>query len=376
MAKTTDVFVIGGGPAGLAGAIAARKRGFRVIVADGTEPPIDKACGEGLMPDTLIALRKLGVTVTSHEGFPFRGIRFLDGHVRAEASLPSGPGMGIRRIALHRKMVEQAQRIGITTLWNTPVTGLGREGIDAGGETIAARWVIGADGIGSRVRRWAGLERSSRSHLRYAWRRHYSVNSWSDNIEIYWTPNGQAYVTPVGTQDVCVVLVSRQPGIGFTSLDTEFPELSERLAGASVADRERGAVTMSFRLDQVCTERIALIGDASGSVDAITGDGLCLSFRQAEALSDAMEAGDLGQYQSAHRRLMRRPALMSRLLLLLAGHPALRHWAISAMAADPDIFSRLLSVHVGARSTSHLAATGALLGWRLIAKQQEGPLHP
>ncbi|MGB8062426.1 MAG: FAD-binding protein, partial [Candidatus Sulfotelmatobacter sp.] len=51
MLTSTDVFVIGGGPAGLAAAIAARKCGLRVIVADAAQPPIDKACGEGLMPD-------------------------------------------------------------------------------------------------------------------------------------------------------------------------------------------------------------------------------------------------------------------------------------------------------------------------------------
>ena len=51
MVKSTDIFVIGGGPAGLATAIAARQRGFDVVVADGAQPPIDKPCGEGLMPD-------------------------------------------------------------------------------------------------------------------------------------------------------------------------------------------------------------------------------------------------------------------------------------------------------------------------------------
>ena len=45
MMTTTDVFVIGGGPAGLATAIAARQRGFDVVVADGAQPPIDKPCG-------------------------------------------------------------------------------------------------------------------------------------------------------------------------------------------------------------------------------------------------------------------------------------------------------------------------------------------
>lgn len=51
-----DVFVVGGGPAGLAAAIAARLKGFTVAVADGAHPPIDKACGEGLMPDSFGAL--------------------------------------------------------------------------------------------------------------------------------------------------------------------------------------------------------------------------------------------------------------------------------------------------------------------------------
>src|SRR5204862_8051575 len=53
--RSTDVFVIGGGPAGLAAAIAARRRGFDVTLADGAVPPIDKACGEGIMPDGIVA---------------------------------------------------------------------------------------------------------------------------------------------------------------------------------------------------------------------------------------------------------------------------------------------------------------------------------
>ena len=57
----TDVFVVGGGPAGLASAIAARRNGFDVVIADSARPPIDKACGEGLMPDGVAALRRIGV---------------------------------------------------------------------------------------------------------------------------------------------------------------------------------------------------------------------------------------------------------------------------------------------------------------------------
>src|SRR5579862_3519630 len=104
MGQTIDVFVVGGGPAGLAAAIAARQRGFAVAVADGAEPPVEKACGEGLMPDTLSALQELGVSVNRTEGFAFRGIRFVERGLRAEGSFPSEEGIGLRRRALHQKM--------------------------------------------------------------------------------------------------------------------------------------------------------------------------------------------------------------------------------------------------------------------------------
>ena len=77
MLDSTDVFVIGGGPAGLAAAIAARQRGFRVIVADGMRPPIDKACGEGLMPDGLAALERLGIRVPLSEPLTTRTLQCL-----------------------------------------------------------------------------------------------------------------------------------------------------------------------------------------------------------------------------------------------------------------------------------------------------------
>src|SRR5271166_3191866 len=96
----TEVFVVGGGPAGLAAALAARRSGFEVVVADRAPSPIDKACGEGLMPDGVAALRGIGVEVGTEHGLPFRGIRFLDNELEAEASFPGQLGLGIRRTLL------------------------------------------------------------------------------------------------------------------------------------------------------------------------------------------------------------------------------------------------------------------------------------
>src|SRR4051812_37646854 len=104
-----EVFIVGGGPIGLATAIALRARGFSVTVADAALPPIDKACGEGLMPDALDSLARLGITLRSEICFPFRGIRFLGPATAVDASFPTGTGMGIRRTHLHQALIERAE---------------------------------------------------------------------------------------------------------------------------------------------------------------------------------------------------------------------------------------------------------------------------
>src|SRR4051812_14709023 len=117
----TDVFVVGGGPAGLAAAISARQHGFNVLLADRSRPPIDKACGEGLMPDSLAALAKLGVTLDRVPTGIFRGIRFLGAEQSVSAEFPNGVGRGIRRTLLHTALIERADQAGVSMQWGTRV---------------------------------------------------------------------------------------------------------------------------------------------------------------------------------------------------------------------------------------------------------------
>jgi menaquinone-9 beta-reductase len=334
----TDVFIIGGGPAGLAAGIAARKKGMRVVIADGNRPPIDKACGEGLMPDSRELAARLGIELPDSMGFKFRGIRFHGAGRSVEADFPGGPGIGIRRTALHQALVHAAVQAGVELRWGSPVSGI---------EGLKARWIIGADGSASRVRRWADLDSSMWSTRRFASRQHYAMAPWTDFMEIYWGKGCQIYVTPVDEREVCVALISRAPELRIAeALERFFPVLRERLAGEPVASRERGAVTATMRLRAVAQGNVALIGDASGSVDAITGEGICLSFRQAEHLAQAMVRGDLASYNRAHPRLALRPHLMAKAMLMLDRGPAIRRVALGAMSAQPWIFEKLLAVHV------------------------------
>jgi len=159
----TDVVVVGGGPAGPAAAIAARLQGLRVVVLEAAHPPIDKVCGEGVMPEALAALRRLGVHLTPEHGTPLVGLRFVDGARRVDAPFPADRGMGIRRPLLHQALVERAHEIGVSIHWATPVRAVTPSEVQSKRLRVAYRWLIAADGLHSAIRRWIGLNQSAGS---------------------------------------------------------------------------------------------------------------------------------------------------------------------------------------------------------------------
>jgi flavin-dependent dehydrogenase len=366
----TDIVVAGGGPVGLAAALAARREGLAVLVADRAEPPIDKACGEGLMPDGVAALRRLGVDL-GDRGIAFRGVRFLEGTIEggiaAEACFPERCGVGIRRTQLHRVLVEHALAAGVVACWRARVEGGPRAGVTVGGRAVRCRWVVGADGFHSHIRQWAGLGAASHGLRRIGVRRHFRIRPWSEFVEVYWRRNCQAYVTPVAPDEVCVALVGSGSPPRFVDLSVAFPRLARRIADAAPIGRERGAISMTSRLAAVTRGHTALVGDASGSIDAVTGEGLAVAFRQAAALGEALAAGDLSAYEADHRRIGRAPRMMSRLLLLMDRSNGLRRRALLALAARPRTFSRLMAFHIGELRPSQISLDACGLALGLIA---------
>ncbi len=317
------------------------------------------------MPDALVAAARIGLTIPRSTGSSFRGIRFVSSKASVEGEFPNGVGVGMRRPVLHALLIEHALKAGVEVLWQTPVTELRESTVSLGAKQIQARWIIGADGSQSRTRRWCGLEKFKRNTLRYGFRTHFRSAPWTDFMEIYWTARCQLYITAVSADEVCVAVISRDPQLRLGEALNCFPDLSKRLSGAATTV-ERGGVSATRKLKAVVTERVALIGDASGSVDAITGDGLCLSFQQAAALADAMAAGDLRLYETAHRQLSKRPAFMADFMLLMDRWPGLQSRVLPALAAKPELFRRLLAMHVGELDLCSFAKTGLSLGWRMI----------
>jgi menaquinone-9 beta-reductase len=361
------VLIAGAGPAGLAAAIAARQQGLRVIVADVSRPPIDKACGEGLMPDSLRALAALGITLDGLDTGEFCGIRFVGQQDEVEALFPSGIGRGIRRTLLHDALIQRAEQAGASLLWETRVEGVPGRAVRLNGETVSYRWLIGADGNESRIRKFARLETGSAYGRRIGLRRHFRVQPWSDCVEIYWGDDCQAYVTPIARDQVCVALIARERPTSFEAAMAQFPKLVKRLAPGEVITTAKGAITVSRRFPAVTSGRIALIGEASGSADAITGEGLAMCFRQAVALGHALASNDLSLYEHEHRTIMSLPMFMGRAMLLMDGSRWIRERTLRALSTQPRIFDRMLAVHVGAVPMTGFGVNTAInFGWQLL----------
>jgi len=334
-----DLVVVGGGPAGMLTAIQAALAGLDVVVLEPRGAPVDKACGEGLMPAAVAGLGALGVELDGHR---FGGIRYVDGRREAVAPFRTGHGLGVRRTQLSSALHRRAEALGVEVRRNAAdEVHQNASALEAGG--ITARYLAAADGLHSPIRRQLGLDRPSRRRPRYGLRAHYGTAPWSDEVEVHWSSAGEAYVTPVGPDLVGVATLSTKRRTYQDHL-AAFPSLRERLGDAAPETAVRGAGPLRQRASTRVAGRVLLVGDAAGYVDAITGEGIALALAEGEALVRCVAADRPDAYERAWREITRSYRLITEGLVLARGPLHLGRAIVPAAARLPRTFGRLVDV--------------------------------
>jgi flavin-dependent dehydrogenase len=347
MAGRADLLVAGGGPAGLAAAIAARIAGLSVVLLEHREAPIDKACGEGLMPSALRNLRALGVGL--RDGHPIEGIRYADAadaRLFADGRFPGEPARGVRRTELSRAMLERARALGVRferhVVRDVVQT---RTGVEVDGWKAA--YLIAADGLRSPIRRRLGLERAARLPARFGVRRHYAAPPWSSLVEVHFAEGAEAYVTPVARGEVGVAFLSR--GVArFDETLASFPLLACRLRGARPVSETRGAGPFEQRVARRVLGRVLLVGDAAGYLDPLTGEGVALALVSARAAVACVLVDSPADYERAYRTSSARYYRLTRMLLAVTRSRRLHRPLLALARGAPGMFQRALAYLDGA----------------------------
>ena len=168
-ADDVDVLVAGAGPAGTAAAITLARLGRRVMVVDKAVFPRDKCCGDGLTTAALRRLEHLGLDpqrVRSWQPVDEVTVVAADGR---RADLPFAKdgtqyAASARRIDLDSALVDLARRAGADIVEGCAVSGVSLTDLRnrvrvtlEDGRLVHARYVVGADGMWSPVRRSLGL---------------------------------------------------------------------------------------------------------------------------------------------------------------------------------------------------------------------------
>lgn len=353
-----DVAIIGGGPAGLATAIHVARAGLTAAVFERQPLPADKACGEGVMPYGVRALERMGVRelIDPRSAKAFGGIRYIDASgATAEATLKS-PGLGVRRLALSTALAQRARAVGAQLFERSQVAEfeVHAQGValQTSSGAVEAQLLVAADGLHSPTRKKLGLQLAATAKVRYGLRQHFRVEPWCDCVEVHIADGVEAYVTPVGAEHVGVGFLWEKDSekSSVEAMLARFPRLSERLRSAETESTPRGAGPFVQVVKAPVANRVVLIGDAAGYVDAITGEGLSMAFESAEllaavlprALAAGAQADSLAPYARGYRRAFKRYANLAHAVLAISRRPRLRRAVLPLFGRFPRIFSAMV----------------------------------
>jgi flavin-dependent dehydrogenase len=346
-----DAVVAGGGPAGSIAARELARRGLRVALLEKGRHPRPKACGEGLLPHGVAALREMGL---EPPGVPVRSIRYVSpsGHT-AEAVLPGGKGLVVRRGPFDEFLFRAAAATpGVDAFEDVPY--------EPGRWT--ARWTIGADGLRSGFHRLPEFPASPPATRRTGLSTHVrGLEVDRDRVEVILHEAGEVYLAPSERDEALVACLYRElpPGSGgedrvrhtLLSLDV----LAGRVKGLVFTSPVLAQAPLGLRVGQVVSGSTLLVGDAAGAPDPVTGEGMSLAILSARAAAEAIVSGAPESYERTRRRLAAGSEWLGRWILRAARYPAIADRVVRSLVEEPRLFTKLLEIATGLRREGELS---------------------
>lgn len=337
-----DVVVVGARVAGAATALELAAAGHRVLLVDRAEFPSDTLSTHAIARTGVLLLDRLGVlgTVLDSGAPAIRDVAFHHAGTTTHRTIKDRHGVDFvvapRRHILDPLLIDAARAAGADLLTGTTVTDVVRDpsgratGVRArtahGPVAISARFVVGADGLRSRVARSVGsplVERhASGGALHYA----YFRGHWPA-MEYHVGEHCSAGIFPTHHGDACIWVSnpvatarrtrrrSRDPMEALLAMIGEVStDLLARTVDATASSTVRGQMRMPNHRRRSIGDGWALVGDAAYHRDAITGHGISDALRDAALLARAVdwaltgacdEATALAGYAAEQHRLLR-----------------------------------------------------------------------
>jgi 2-polyprenyl-6-methoxyphenol hydroxylase-like FAD-dependent oxidoreductase len=277
-----------------------------------------------------------------------------------------------RRLRLDETLVTAARATpGVRVFEDASVEGAAVEGgravgLRVGGDLRRGGLVVGADGIGSRVRRSLGLDGAAKgprgASARTGIRAHYRLaagRAAPDRVEIFIGGRHEIYVAPLPDREVLVAALSDGHALGGharAALDgwiTRDARLRELLDGAEPLTDVAGRATVAGRARAGFARGAVLLGDAASATDPLTAGGLAHALVTAERLAAlvprVLSEGDrwLRRFDAQRRRLLRAPTMLTGALLAVVHRPRLARQTLRVMRGQPRLMRRLMGVAAG-----------------------------
>ena len=372
--EAADVAISGAGVAGSALAILLGRAGLSVRLFERHRFPREKACAEGLMPAGVGVLHRLGLA-EAVGGAPFDGVQYHGFGLRMAATFPPSrrcppQGLGQRRLRLDATLFDTARATpGVQAFEGAAVEGPTIEGdrvtgLLVDGQRVPARLVIGADGPRSPLRKKGGLEGRPRGRVRLGLRAHFRLPPGAAPprlVDVFVGDGHEIYVTPLPGREVSVAALTEDRDgnarAQFVKWLRLHPALAERLDGAEQSSELCGQMPLESRARRGVRPGLALVGDAAGFIDPVTGSGMAQALLSAELLA-AMVAREgrldaswdtLEEFDRRRRALLRDTSLLTRFVLGMARRPFWARQTLRLMNASPDLYGHLVGVAGGTR---------------------------